>query len=194
MEFNPVVPVGDLIDYSRGGGWGKEEFFSGSARCAIIRGADFHAIETGVYDHLLIRFEKASKIESVALRAGDIVLENSGGTDTRPTGRTVYVDQALLDAYDCPVIPASFCRVLRFNKACNSRFVYYWLQDMFNVGRTWGYQNRSTGLSNFQFKAFASAELLPSIDLDTQSSIANVLSVFDEKIVANNRLNGYLAA
>ena len=192
MGFNPETPIGDLIEFSRGGGWGKEEAFEGSARVAVVRGADFPDVEAGRYFDLPIRYEKEAKVRSVALRAGDIVLENSGGTDTRPTGRTVLISQELLDAYDCPVIPASFCRIVRFNTTVDNGFIYYWLQNMFNAGRTWGYQNRSTGLSNFQFKTFAEMELVPELRLETQMQIGRVLSSLDKKRLANNRLNGYL--
>lgn len=193
MGFNPVIPVGNLVEYSRGGGWGKETPFEGSSRVAIIRGADFPSVAQGSYGGLPVRYETDSKVNSVALRAGDIVLENSGGTDSRPTGRTVFVTNELIDAYDCPVIPASFCRLLRFDNRANSEFVYYWLQEMYSAGRTWGYQNRSTGLSNFQYKVFADSELLPDLPIEVQSKIASVLSAFEKKIRENNRQNDYLA-
>lgn len=192
MGFNPVIPVGNLVEYSRGGGWGKETPFEGSSRVAIIRGADFPSVAQGSYGGLPVRYEKDSKVNSVALRAGDIVLENSGGTDSRPTGRTVFVTNELIDSYDCPVIPASFCRLLRFDNRANSEFVYYWLQEMYSAGRTWGYQNRSTGLSNFQYKVFADSELLPDLPIEVQSKIASVLSAFEKKIRENNRQNDYL--
>lgn len=192
MGFNPVIPVGNLVEYSRGGGWGKETPFEGSSRVAIIRGADFPSVAQGSYGGLPVRYEKDSKVNSVTLRAGDIVLENSGGTDSRPTGRTVFVTNELIDAYDCPVIPASFCRLLRFDNRTNSEFVYYWLQEMYSAGRTWGYQNRSTGLSNFQYKVFADSELLPDLPIEVQSKIASVLSAFEKKIRENNRQNDYL--
>ena len=193
MVFNPEIPIGDLISFSRGGGWGKDEPFDGAIEVAIIRGADFPAIEMGNYCDLPIRYEKETKVKSVALRAGDIVLENSGGTDTRPTGRTLLISEKLLSEYSCPVIPASFCRVVRFDNSVDCEFIYFWLQEMFNAGRTWGYQNRSTGLANFQFKTFSQMELVPSLPLDEQQKIGALLSVIDQKRIANNRLNGYLA-
>lgn len=194
MGYKPCKPIGELLDFSRGGGWGKESVFPDSKRIAIVRGADFPSIARGDYEGLPIRFEKSKKVDSVALRAGDIVLENSGGTETRPTGRTVLITQKLIDSYDCPIIPASFCRVLRIAPSFDSTFIYYWLQNMYRSGRTWGYQNRSTGLSNFQFKAFSELELVPDLDIELQLRIASVLLQIDDKIALNNRLNGYLAA
>lgn len=194
MECNDMVPIGELIEFSRSGGWGSESPFDGSARVAVIRGADFPSVQQGNYTGLPIRFEKKAKVKSVELHAGDIVLENSGGTATRPTGRTVLITQTLIDSYDCPVIPASFCRLLRFSHSIDSTFAYYWLQEMYHAGRTWGYQNRSTGLSNFQFKVFSAKECMPGISAEEQRHIACILAEIDKKIVLNNRTNGYLAA
>lgn len=192
MTYKTMTSIGNFIEFSRGGGWGKETPAEGYVRTAIIRGADFPAIQNGSYSELPVRFEKQSKVDSVRLHAGDIVLENSGGTSTRPTGRTVLITQELIDNFDCPVIPASFCRILRFKSSIDNIYAYYWLQDMYHSGRTWSYQNRSTGLSNFQYKVFSANELIPSISIDEQHRISNVLFSLDSKRIANHRLNGYL--
>lgn len=194
MSCRNIRPIGDFIDFSRGGGWGKEVPFDGATKVAIVRGADFPDIERGFYRGLPVRYEKASKVASVQLRVGDIILENSGGTDNRPTGRTVLITRALLDSYDCPVIPASFCRLLRFKSSVDSSFAYFWLQGMYRAGRTWGYQNRSTGLSNFQFKVFTVEEMMPDLPFDEQRKTAVLLSCLNQKITLNNRTNDYLAA
>lgn len=187
-----IRPIGDFIVFSRGGGWGKEDPFDGATKVAVVRGADFPAIEMGNYRGLPVRYEKTSKVTNVQLEVGDIILESSGGTDTRPTGRTVLITRALLDSYDCPVIPASFCRLLRFKPSVDSSFAYFWLQGMYQAGRTWGYQNRSTGLSNFQFKVFLVEEMMADLPLDEQRRTAALLSRLNQKIALNNRTNGYL--
>ena len=186
--------IGDLIESAIGGGWGKECLQDGyTNQVAVIRGAVFPNIENGNYDDLPIRWEKDSKAAKATLRAGDIVLEISGGTNDRPTGRTIFITPDLLAKYPCPIIPASFCRLIRPVDSINGRFLYYWLQDMYAKGRTWGYQNRSTGLSNFQFKTFAESEIVRVPDTETQTRIANCLEVLDQKRILNNRLNDYLA-
>ena len=186
--------IGDLIESAIGGGWGKECLQDGyTNQVAVIRGVDFPNIENGNYDNLPIRWEKDSKAAKATLRAGDIVLEISGGTNDRPTGRTIFITPDLLAKYPCPIIPASFCRLIRPVDSINGRFLYYWLQDMYAKGRTWGYQNRSTGLSNFQFKTFAESEIVRVPDTETQTRIANCLEVLDQKRILNNRLNDYLA-
>ena len=186
--------AGELIDFSIGGGWGKEEPAADySNKVAIVRGADFPDVDNGIFDRIPVRWEKETKATKASLKAGDVILEISGGTDERPTGRTVRVSQELLDSFDCPVIPASFCRLVRPNEYVNSQYFYYWLQDMYAKGRTWNYQNRSTGLSNFQFKVFCEAEEVRVPSYNEQCAIAEVLCLIDKKRMANIKLNDYLA-
>lgn len=185
--------AGELIDFSIGGGWGKEEPAADySNKVAIVRGADFPDVDNGIFDRIPVRWEKETKATKASLKAGDVILEISGGTDERPTGRTVRVSQELLDSFDCPVIPASFCRLVRPNEYVNSQYFYYWLQDMYAKGRTWNYQNRSTGLSNFQFKVFCEAEEVRVPSYNEQCAIAEVLCLIDKKRMANIKLNDYL--
>ena len=47
------------------------------------------------------------------LERGDIVIEVSGGSPTQPTGRSLYFTQAMLDRFNVPVVPTSFCRRFR---------------------------------------------------------------------------------
>ena len=190
-----VYSAGELIDYSIGGGWGKEEPQGDfQIKVAIIRGADFPSIEQGIYDGLPVRWEKRTKATKASLLPGDIVLEISGGTDDRPTGRTLYITEELLDSYNCPVIPASFCRLIRPVSGINSAYLFFWLQSMYTKGRTWGYQNRSTGLSNFQYKVFAELEQVVVPELGIQCRIAELLLTLEDKRYLINRANDYLAA
>lgn len=184
-----MIPMRELVTHSIGGGWGDEFESSGTERVAIIRGADFPAVAKGDVSTTPLRWESARKLPKRLLQPGDIVLEGSGGTSDRPTGRTVFISQALLERFDAPVIPASFCRLVRVDQEkADPYFVYWWLQNMYTEGRTWGYQNRSTGIANFQFQHFLDAEtvLLPS--REQQRAIAATLGALDDKIKSNLRL------
>lgn len=188
------VSMDSVIEASCTGGWGKPDREGDyDTRVAIIRGADFPNIKDGLTDGLAIRWEKASKVRKTALRPGDIVIEISGGTDNRPTGRTILISDELVRQYDMPVIPASFCRLIRPGQV-DATYLYYWLQDMYSKGRTWNYQNRSTGLSNFQYKTFLREEIISLPKQVEQGKISVSLGALDEKIRLNNRINDHLAA
>lgn len=178
----------ELVSHSVGGGWGDDQPTDGSENVAIIRGADFPNVTVGDVSSVPLRWESSRKIPQRTLQEGDIILEGSGGTSDRPTGRTVYVSQRLLDQFDVPVIPASFCRLVRIDPVkADPHFVYWWLQGMYADGRTWAYQNRSTGIANFQFQHFLDAEKVELPSIEEQRAIAATLGALDDKIESNRR-------
>lgn len=183
-----MIPMRDLVSHSIGGGWGEELRADGREQVAIIRGADFPRVAVGDTSGVPRRWESARKLPQRTLQPGDIVLEGSGGTSDRPTGRTVFISEQLLDRFDVPVIPASFCRLVRIDPAlADPHYVYWWLQGMYADGRTWGYQNRSTGIANFQFQHFLDTEMVRLPSLDEQRAIAATLGALDDKIESNRR-------
>lgn len=183
-----MIPMRELVSHSIGGGWGEELRADGTEQVAIIRGADFPRVAVGDASGVPRRWESVSKLPQRTLQPGDILLEGSGGTSDRPTGRTVFISEQLLNLFDVPVIPASFCRLVRIDPAlADPHYVYWWLQGMYADGRTWGYQNRSTGIANFQFQHFLDAEKVRLPIPEEQRSIAATLGALDDKIESNRR-------
>ena len=66
----------------------------------------------------------------------------------------------LLGQFDCPVEPASFCRLLRPNKKDIGVLLGQHLTYIYSQGKTWEYQNQSTGIANFQTTHFLATELV----------------------------------
>ncbi len=184
------LPVRDLLSHIIGGGWGSDSSDEvNEQQVAIIRGADFPQVQIGNATSLPIRFESRRRVATRRLQAGDIVLEISGGTNERPTGRSVFASESLLAQVPVPVIPASFCRLLRPNSALvEPRYLYFWLQDMYAQGRTWAYQVRSTGIANFQTEYFLDHEVVALPPIQEQRRIAGVLGALDDLIEVNRRL------
>src|SRR5699024_264294 len=117
----------------------------------------------------------------------------SGGTKGRPTGRTIRVTQEILDESAIPLIPASFCRLVRIDpRVVDPVFGYYALQDLYNNGGTWKFQNQSTGIANFQFEQFKANYSFPDVAYSEQRAIAEVLGALDDKIAANERAQDLL--
>lgn len=182
--------IGDLLEYVIGGGWGSEAP-DGDQNTPnyVIRSADFPSIEKGSFDGVPLRFDVLNFVNKRSLQDGDILLEISGGTKNRPTGRTVYISEKLLSSVEHAVIPASFCRLLRFKKeVVFPKYMYYLLQSWWASGGSWEFQNQSTGIANFQFKIFAEKFEVSLPPLEEQERIAGILGSLDDKIEANTRL------
>jgi type I restriction enzyme S subunit len=91
---------------------------------------------------------------------GDILIEVSGGSKEQPTGRSLFLSQNLLDRFDCPVVPASFCRLMRPINTNIGILLSQHLKYIYATGKTWEYQNQSTGIANFQTTHFLENELV----------------------------------
>lgn len=188
-----MIQMRALVSHSIGGGWGDDLPMDGTEKVAIIRGADFPGVAGGDVSTVPLRWESTRKLPQRTLEVGDIVLEGSGGTSDRPTGRTVFISESLLAKFDVPVIPASFCRLVRIDHSkADPHYVYWWLQGMYAEGRTWAYQNRSTGIANFQFQHFLDAEIVRLPRWEEQRAIAATLGALDDKIESNRRTIGTL--
>lgn len=156
-----LVPFGSLLSYTIGGDWGTEAPDTvNETRVAIIRGTDIPDLDQAQSSRVPIRYTNQKKLATRRLQVGDIVLEVSGGSKDQPTGRSFYMTANALREFDCPVEPASFCRLLRPVSLEVGVVLSLHLSYIYQQGKTWEYQNQSTGISNFQTSHFLEAELV----------------------------------
>jgi type I restriction enzyme S subunit len=191
------IRFADLMLYAIGGGWGSEGPEEDTTQVAVIRGTDIPDVGFGNIDGLPIRHEKTSKAAKRFLLPGDIVVEISGGSAAKgqTTGRSALITEQLIAKSCLPLIPASFCRLLRLDAdLVDPRFAYYALQDMYKSGRAGEYENQSTGISNFRFNDFLDQEVIRICDRIQQEAIAHILGTLDDKIELNRKTNETLEA
>lgn len=156
-----VKPFGELLTHTIGGDWGDElPTEKNNVRVAIIRGTDLPDLANGTYGRVPRRFTNEKKLSSRKLQDGDLVIEVSGGSKTQPTGRSLYLTSGMLNQFDCPMEPASFCRLLRPSNPEIGVVLAQHLAYIYALGKTWEYQNQSTGISNFQTTHFLETELV----------------------------------
>jgi len=168
-EWN-IKPIGKVIDYYIGGGWGndiQDNQFATSGY--VIRGTDIPGVRTGKANREVYRFHKTSNMKSRELIEGDIVFETAGGSEGQPLGRTCYITQELLDSYGDKVMAASFCKQLR-TTSIPPLYLYYFLNYLYDTGMIEAFQVQSTGISNYQFEPFLKYQeiILPNDDLMQQ--------------------------
>jgi type I restriction enzyme S subunit len=165
-----VKPVGELLSYHIGGGWGKEDRsdeFQASAY--VIRGTDIPLARRVSTDSCPLRFHKKSNLTSRQLRVEDIVFEVSGGSKGQPVGRSLLVGEHLLRTFDEDVMCASFCKLLRVDrKVMLPQLLFSHFLQIYHNGQIEKYQVQPTGISNFKFKFFLESELVLVPDLEMQ--------------------------
>lgn len=162
-----IKPIGKVVDYYIGGGWGNDEKdnqFSTSGY--VIRGTDIPGVRIGKANREVYRFHKPSNMKSRELIEGDIIFETAGGSEGQPLGRTCYITQELLDSYGDKVMAASFCKQLR-TTSIPALYLYYFLNYLYETGMIESFQVQSTGISNYQFEPFLKYQeiILPDDDL-----------------------------
>jgi type I restriction enzyme S subunit len=156
-----LAPFGQLLCHTIGGDWGSDTpDEKNDARVAIIRGTDIPDLQSSASSRVPVRYTSQKKLATRKLEDGDIVLEVSGGSKDQPTGRALYLTAGLLNQFDCPVEPASFCRLLRPNSKDIGVLLGQHLTYIYDQGKTWEYQNQSTGIANFQTTHFLETELV----------------------------------
>ena len=189
------LPLKALLDFTRDGEWGKGEPSDDLVEMAVIRGTDFLSVRQGDISTVPRRFIPRKAAERKTLMPGDILLETAGGTKDQPTGRTVYLSARIFEALPVPVTCASFSRFLRVNRELvDPQYLFWYLQSIYSTGDILPYHIQHTGVARFQYTDFASQWQVPLPPLEEQAEIADTLSMFDDKIELNRRMNETLEA
>ena len=89
----------DIIEEYISGDWGNEDF-SPETPCAVycVRGADIVPISNDQFNDIPLRYVSKRTKDNKTLRAGDLVIEKSGGSPVQSTGRITYISQELIDS------------------------------------------------------------------------------------------------
>ena len=159
------------------GDWGSEP---DKDAIGVIRSTNFN--NDGKLDLSDIAYRTLSKrkFEEKKLYASDILIERSGGSETQPVGRVGFItDEMAKTDYAF----ANFIQRISLNDEVNAKFVYYCLQQMYEMGITAGMQSQTTGIRNLDWKQYIKVAI-PKPSPDEQSAIAAMLSKVDEAIAA----------
>ena len=159
------------------GDWGTEP---NENAVGIIRSTNFN--NNGKLDLSDIAYRTLSpqKFEDKKLSSSDILIERSGGSDTQPVGRIGYITD---DMTDKKLAFANFIQRISLDETVDAKFVYYCLQQMYEMGITASMQFQTTGIRNLDWKFYLKT-YLPKPTKEEQTAIANILSMVDEAIAS----------
>lgn len=159
-----------------GGDWGKDPDFLDQEyeSVACIRGAEFKNWKRDFGKTAVIRKVKCSSLSTRNLLENDILVEISGGGPDQPVGRTVLIDEKVLNQHKLPLVCTNFLRLVRLNNNINAVFVNRYLEFFYNSGEVTKYQSGSNNLRNLKFKDY-SALKMPLPPLAEQKIIAEKL-------------------
>ena len=171
VQFNwKTGTFSDLIDFTRGGDWGKESPIGNNSEMVYcIRGADIPEVKKGDKGKMPTRYILPKNYVAKRLLPGDIVVEISGGSPTQSTGRVAAISQSLLDRYDKGMVCTNFCRAIK-PKAGYSMFIYYYWQYLYDRNVFFSFENGTTGIKNLDLSGFITTEeiIIPPVELVEQ--------------------------
>ena len=159
-----------------GGDWGKDPDFIDQEyeSVACIRGAEFKNWKRDFGKTAVIRKVKCSSLSTRNLLKNDILVEISGGGPEQPVGRTVLIDEKVLNQHNLPLVCTNFLRLVRLSNNINAVFVNRYLEFFYNSGEVTKYQSGSNNLRNLKFKDYSALEM-PLPPLAEQKIIAEKL-------------------
>lgn len=184
-----LVPVGKLLSKTIGGDWGKEEpDAKHTEEVRIVRGTDIPKLHGGAIESVPVRYVEAKKLKTRKLELGDIVIEVSGGSKDQPTGRSLFISDNILKRLEQPSEPASFCRRFQPVNYEVGLLLAVHFQLMYKAGKTWEYQNQSTGISNFQTTYFLEAEHVMVPSQEVLDAFVKLVSPMMDMIHSNQNI------
>lgn len=150
IKDNNGVRLSELIDYTIGGDWGKDELVGNyNTEVYCVRGADIPNMEYGDKGNAPKRFVLEKNYINKKLESNDIIVEISGGSPTQSTGRTAYITQEILDMYNSPLLCTNFCRAIKLKKVLYAPFAYMFFKLMYEDNEFFSWENGTTGIKNF---------------------------------------------
>lgn len=176
-EFD-VFKLKSALTKNDAGDWGDEPI-EGNAN-GILRSTNF--TNQGILDlsDVAYRTLKPQKLAEKKLSAGEIIIERSGGSDSQPVGRIGFITPEIADnnyAF------ANFIQRIAVDETIEPKYLYYCLQQMYEMGITASMQYQTTGIRNLDWKLYTKS-ILPKPKPEEQKAIATILSKVDEAIKA----------
>jgi type I restriction enzyme S subunit len=164
----------ELVIHALGGEWGvsgEEEIPEGHVRVSVLRGTEFKEWDDWKGRTAAERVITRSSLERRQLRAGDLVIEISGGGPDQPVGRSLRVDEEALEQARNPLICSNFCRQIRLHPDVDPAYVALVLRYRYERGELNGWQSQTTNIRNLDFREFLAGVTLPLPPLAEQRRI-----------------------
>jgi type I restriction enzyme S subunit len=163
------------------GEWGQDD--KDNSGIPVLRTTNFTNNGSINFDNVVTRKIKGRNVEKKILRAGDIIVEKSGGSDKQPVGRVV-----LFEGTEKRYLFNNFTGLLRVKdtKKWLSKYVFYSMFSNYKKGGTRKYENRTTGLHNLKLDDYISKFEVSEAEILKQKTICDCLDEIS-KIAKNKK-------
>lgn len=152
------------------GEWGTDD--ESGEGVPVLRTTNFTNEGTVDYNNVVTRTIIKKNLEEKYLRAGDIIIEKSGGSDKQPVGRVVY-----FDGPENTYLFNNFTGLLRVKEQTKwfPKYVFYSLYGNYRRGGTRPFENKTTGLHNLKTDGYVSRYEVAETSFSKQVEISSQL-------------------
>lgn len=158
-------PLSGFLELSIGGVWGNEPG-AGELDVLVFRVTELRPDGSIDPSTAACRSITRAQFESRALRAGDLLLEKSGGGPNRPVGRV-----GLVGPLHVPAACANFMQLMRpMSSIVSPVFLHMLLTAFHRSGQTVPLQTATTNIRNLKTKDYLATKF-PVLGLDAQRSL-----------------------
>jgi len=169
----PIRTVKELVAEQIAGYWGKDPALTENSEnhilCNVIRNTDFDNNYNLDLEDVAQRLIPVESYERIKLRAGDILLEKSGGSPAQPVGRVALITKEH-EGYAF----SNFVQLLRIHKnECLPEYLFTYLRTIYRAGYMEYIQNQTTGIRNLILQEFMSIPVPTPLDFSIQDKIAS---------------------
>ena len=181
-----IVSLSSVTAKPISGEWGQEDTSGDGVK--VLRTTNF--TDSGIIDYsdVVKRKIEPKKIDSKALRDGDILIEKSGGSDTKPVGRVVFYDETS-ETY----LFNNFTALLRPNtQNLNNKYLFCFLYVTYCIGGTKPFENKTTGIHNLKLEDFLDNTLIPIPPKEIQEQFADFVRQSDKSKLLLTSVLGFL--
>lgn len=169
-----IVPVSSVVIKPLNGEWGQED--TDGTGVKVLRTTNFTDSGFIDYSEVVRRSIELKKVEAKALRDGDVLIEKSGGSDTKPVGRVVFYQETSEN-----FLFNNFTALLRPNTPkLNSRFLFTFLFVTYWNGGTKLYENKTTGIHNLKLADYLDNTMIPIPPIEDQEVFAAFVEQSDK--------------
>lgn len=176
-----IVPVSSVVIKPLNGEWGQED--TDGTGVKVLRTTNFTDSGFIDYSEVVRRSIELKKVEAKALRDGDVLIEKSGGSDTKPVGRVVFYQETSEN-----FLFNNFTALLRPNTPkLNSRFLFTFLFVTYWNGGTKLYENKTTGIHNLKLADYLDNTMIPIPPIEDQEVFAAFVEQSDKSKFASLR-------
>lgn len=171
----PLIPINRMVDVIGGLWTGKKAPFT---KASVIRNTNFTMTGRMKIDDIAIIDVELSTLANRKLDIGDIIIEKSGGSETQAVGRVVFFD---IDDSSTTYSFSNFCARLRtIDSAILPKYLFFILNDLYQQGKTFGYQKGMGGLKNLELSRYL-ASRIPVPPLKVQEDIISACEKIDDE-------------